>query len=49
MSRFWKLRLSTLAWGFAVSLLFTGSLITSIGMWAVVVAGNSILMWRFAR
>ena len=49
MSRFWKLRLSTLAWGFLVSLLFTGSLVQSAAMWAVVVAGNTVLMWRFAR
>lgn len=49
MTRFWKLRLSTLAWGFAVSLVFTGSLVTSIGMWTVVVLGNSVLMWKFGR
>lgn len=49
MSRFWRLRLSTLAWGFAVSYLFTGSLVTSLAMWAVVVGGNTILMWKFAR
>lgn len=49
VSRFWRLRLSTLAWGFGVSYLFTGSLVTSVAMWAVVVAGNTFLMWRFAR
>lgn len=49
MSNFLKLRLSTLLWGFAVSLVFTGSLVTSIGMWTVVVAGNTVLMWRFGR
>jgi hypothetical protein len=49
VSRFLKLRLATLAWGFAVSLLFTGHLVTSIAMWSVVVAGNTIIMWRYAR
>ena len=49
MSRFWKLRLSTLTWGFLVSLAFTGQLITSIAMWSVVVVGNSVLMWRYGR
>lgn len=47
MSRFLKLRLSTLTWGFLVSLVFTGSLMQSVTMWAVVVAGNSVLMWRY--
>lgn len=49
MSRFLKLRLSTLAWGFLVSLAFTGSLMTSVAMWTVVVAGNTVFMWRWAR
>ena len=49
MSRFLKLRISTLAWGFLVSLAFTGSLVTSVAMWSVVVAGNSLLMWRYGR
>lgn len=49
MSRFLKLRLTTLVWGFLVSLWFTGSLVTSVAMWAVVVAGNTVLMWRYAR
>jgi dTDP-4-dehydrorhamnose reductase len=41
VSPFVKLRLSTLAWGFGVSLVFTGKLIDSIAMWSVVVAGNT--------
>ena len=49
LSRFLRLRLSTLAWGFVVSLVFTGSLIQSAAMWAVVVAGNTVLMWRYGR
>jgi hypothetical protein len=49
VSRFWKLRLSTLAWGFCVSLVFTGQFITSIAMWSVVVAGNTALMYRYGR
>lgn len=49
MSDFWKMRLSTLAWGFAVSLVFTGQLVTSIAMWTVVVAGNTLLMWHFSK
>lgn len=47
--RFLALRLSTLLWGFGVSLLFTGELITSVAMWTVVVAGNTVLMWRYGR
>lgn len=47
--RFLALRLSTLLWGFAVSLAFTGSLVTSAQMWTVVVIGNTVLMWRFGR
>jgi hypothetical protein len=49
LTRFWKLRLSTLVWGFLVSYLFTGSLVTSLAMWTVVVAGNTVLMWKFGR
>jgi hypothetical protein len=49
VSRFLKLRLATLVWGFAVSLVFTGQLVTSIAMWSVVVAGNTVIMWRYAR
>lgn len=49
MSDFVKLRLTTLTWGFLVSLVFTGQLVTSIAMWSVVVAGNTVLMWRYAR
>ena len=49
MSRFWKLRLSTLTWGFLVSLAFTGQLVTSVAMWTVVVLGNTLLMWRYAK
>lgn len=47
--RFLVLRVSTLLWGFGVSLVFTGSLVTSVAMWTVVVVGNTFLMWRFAR
>ena len=43
------MRLGTLAWGFAISLLFTGSLVTSAGMWTVVVAGNTAIMWWALR
>lgn len=49
MTRFWKLRLSTLAWGFTVSLVFTGSLVTAVPMFVVIVAGNTVLMWAFSR
>jgi hypothetical protein len=49
VSRFLKMRLSTLVWGFAVSFLFTGSLVTSAAMWTVVVAGNTFLMWHYSR
>ena len=49
MSRFWKLRVSTLLWGFTVSLVFTGSLVTAVPMFAVIVLGNSVLMYVFSR
>ena len=49
VSRFLKLRLSTLIWGFLVSLAFTGSLVTSVAMWTVVVVGNTVLMYRYAK
>jgi len=49
VSKFWKLRLSTLTWGFLVSLVFTGELVTSVAMWTVVVSGNTILMWKWGR
>jgi hypothetical protein len=42
---FWTMRLGTLFWGFGVSLLFTGSLLTSAAMWTVVVIGNTVIMW----
>lgn len=47
--KFWKMRISTLLWGFGVSLVFTGSLIQSVAMWSVVVAGNTVLMWWWTR
>lgn len=43
------LRSLTLLWGFGVSLVFTGELITSVAMWTVVVIGNTVIMWRYAR
>lgn len=46
---FWTMRLATLVWGFAVSLVFTGSLVTSVAMWTVVVAGNTVIMWWATR
>jgi hypothetical protein len=49
MSDFVKLRLSTLTWGFLVSLAFTGQLVTSSATGTVVVAGNTVLMWRYAK
>lgn len=49
MSRFWRLRLSTLAWGFAMSVLFTGSIVQSVAMWTAVVAGNTFLMYWYAK
>ena len=49
VSKFWRLRLSTLAWGFAVSLVFTGSLVTAVPMFTVIVLGNTALMWLWSR
>jgi hypothetical protein len=49
MSNFLKMRLGTLLWGFSVSLLFTGHLMTSVAMWTVVVVGNTIIMHRYSR
>lgn len=47
--RFLALRLTTMAWGFIVSWAFTGSLVTAVPMWTVLVLGNTVLMWRFSR
>lgn len=49
MSTFWRVRLATLAWGFAVTFIFTGSLVTSVALFGVMAAGNTIIMWALVR
>lgn len=49
MSRFWKIRIGTLLWGFATSLYFTGSFVTAIPMFSVMVIGNSVIMYYFSK
>jgi len=49
MTAFWKLRLATLAWGFAVLYLFTGEIGMTSKVFLVQVLGNSALMWWFTR
>jgi hypothetical protein len=41
VSRFWRLRLSTLAWGFAISYAFTGSLVVRAASAAGRAAGSA--------
>lgn len=49
MSNFLKVRLATLIWGFMISYLFTGKLITAGLMFAVMAAGNTIIMWLLVK
>ena len=49
MSPFLKVRIATLAWGFIISFLFTGHLITSIVMFSVMAIGNTIIMKRLIK
>jgi hypothetical protein len=49
MSTFWKLRLSTLAWGFLVLYAFTRRLDVTSQAFVVQAAGNSVLMWWYTR
>ena len=46
---FIKLRLATLAWGFIVSYIFTGELVTSLYMFAVMGIGNTIIMYLLTK
>lgn len=49
MSRFVKMRVGALAWGFLVSWAFTGKLVTAIGMFAVLAIGNTLIMWHYSK
>lgn len=49
MSTFWRVRLTSLAWGFIVSYVFTGSLVTSVVMFSVMAGGNTLWMWLLMR
>jgi hypothetical protein len=48
-ARFWKIRAATLIWGFAVSLAFTGSLVTAVPMFATMALGNTVLIWALSK
>lgn len=47
MSLFLKARIATLIWGFTISYLFTGKLITAGIMFSIMAIGNTIIMWIF--
>lgn len=47
--RFLALRTATLLWGFGVSLVFTGSLVTAVPMFLVMAGGNTFIMWYFSK
>lgn len=49
MSTFWRVRLATAAYGFAVTFLFTGSLFTSLGLMVVLILGNTLIMRALIR
>lgn len=49
MTTFWKIRLSTLIWGFLVLYGFTRRLDLTSLVFLVQVAGNTVLMWWFTR
>lgn len=49
MSRFWKVRLATLIWGFAVVYLYTGKLDMTSELLLMQVAGNTVIMLYFLK
>lgn len=49
MSQFWKLRLSTLTWGFVVLYGFTGRMDFTSQVFLVQVLGNTAILWFFTR
>jgi len=44
MSTFWKVRLATMIWGFAISWLFTGQIGLASSMFLVMIIGNTVIM-----
>ena len=46
---FWKVRLATLLWGFAVVYIFTGRLGLTSRIFMVQAAGNTAIMWALLR
>jgi hypothetical protein len=49
LTQFWKLRLSTLAWGFVVLYAFTRRLDVTSQAFLVQVVGNTVIMRWFTR
>jgi len=47
MNTFWKVRIATLLWGFAVSYAFTGRLGFASLMFGTMVVGNTLIMGFF--
>lgn len=43
------MRILTMFWGFGVSFLFTGELVTSVKIFLVMAAGNTAIMWYFSK
>jgi uncharacterized membrane protein YeaQ/YmgE (transglycosylase-associated protein family) len=49
ISNFWKIRIGTFVWGFLVSYWYTGQLGFASKMFLTMVAGNTIIMWIWAK
>jgi len=49
MTTFWKLRLSTLAWGCLVIYGFTRQIDFTAKVFLVQVIGNTVILWWFTR
>ncbi|MBI2038237.1 MAG: hypothetical protein HYT15_04955 [Candidatus Magasanikbacteria bacterium] len=49
MSSFLKTRAATLFWGFAVTYFFTGHIVTSLKIFAVMAIGNTLIMWKLVK
>ena len=49
MSTFWRLRISTFAWGFVATYVVTGSFVTSLAVFALQAAGSTVIYWLVLR
>lgn len=47
--KFLKVRIATLIWGFCVTYFFTGHLVTSLELFAVMALGNTFIMWLLLK